>query len=135
MDRLVQGLTNLVSNAIKFAPAKSTVQVTVTDAHACVRFAVANQGPGIAEADLPRLFRRFQQLDGSDNRKRGGTGLGLAISKAIVEQHGGRIDVESEPNVLSTFWFDIPVARSRVRTRIRVRRTVACTPASECCRI
>jgi PAS domain S-box-containing protein len=113
-DRLVQVLTNLVSNAIKFAAPKSAVRLTVTDGDpgtsARVRFAVENEGHGIAVADIPRLFRRFQQLDGADNRRRGGTGLGLAISKAIVEQHGGQIGVVSEPDARTTFWFEIPIA-------------------------
>jgi signal transduction histidine kinase len=70
-----------------------------------VRFAVHNPGPGIAPQDLPRLFGRFQQLDGSDRRRHGGTGLGLAIAKAIVEQHNGTIGVESDPAAGTTFWF------------------------------
>lgn len=55
------------------------------------------------------IFEKFQQLDRDDGRRRGGTGLGLTISKAIVEQHGGSIGVESEPGGGSTFWFDLPV--------------------------
>jgi signal transduction histidine kinase len=54
---------------------------------------------------MPRLFGRFQQLDGSDRRRHGGTGLGLAIAKAIVEQHEGTIGVESDPDAGTTFWF------------------------------
>jgi signal transduction histidine kinase len=59
---------------------------------------------------MGRLFSRFQQIDGSDARRRGGTGLGLTIAKAIVEQHGGTIGVESTPNIVTTFWFEIPIA-------------------------
>jgi PAS domain S-box-containing protein len=115
-DRVVQVLTNLVSNAVKFSPKEGTVRVTALDCAngdgtPMVRFTVENQGPGIVAADLLRLFRRFQQLDGSDSRRHGGTGLGLAISKAIVEQHGGRIGVESEPGVVTRFWFEMPVSR------------------------
>jgi PAS domain S-box-containing protein len=110
-DRIVQVLTNLLSNAIKFSPAGSAVEVEVHAISTMVRFAVHNDGPGIAAADRARLFARFQQLDSGDNRRRGGTGLGLAISKAIVEQHGGHIGVQSEPNVRTTFWFEIPMAR------------------------
>jgi PAS domain S-box-containing protein len=110
-DRILQVLTNLVSNAVKFAPTDSTVTVMaqtsiVTDK---VRFAVTNAGPGIAQSDIGRLFSRFQQIDGSDARRRGGTGLGLTIAKAIVEQHGGTIGVESVPNVATTFWFELPI--------------------------
>ena len=111
-DRILQVLTNLVSNAVKFAPTDSTVTIVartnVTGDK--VRFAVTNAGPGIAPSDMGRLFSRFQQIDGSDARRRGGTGLGLTIAKAIVEQHGGTIGVESTPNVLTTFWFEIPIS-------------------------
>ena len=126
-DRVMQVLTNLLSNAIKFAPAGSTIEISATDQdavaapdperreprppdaeQAVVRFAVENPGPGIAPAEMDRLFRRFQQLDSSDTRRRGGTGLGLAISKAIVEQHGGAIGAESEPGK-TVFWFELPV--------------------------
>ncbi|HZS61378.1 MAG TPA: ATP-binding protein [Gemmatimonadaceae bacterium] len=111
-DRILQVLTNLVSNAVKFAPTDTTVTVTA-QTHVLgdrVRFSVANAGQGIAASDMGRLFSRFQQIDGSDARRRGGTGLGLTIAKAIVEQHGGTIGVESTPNVLTTFWFEIPIA-------------------------
>jgi len=104
-DRLIQVLTNLVSNAIKFSPAAATVTVSITAVDHGVRFAVHNPGPGIAPHDMPRLFGRFQQLDGSDRRRHGGTGLGLAIAKAIVEQHEGTIGVESDPDAGTTFWF------------------------------
>ena len=62
---------------------------------------------------MKRLFGKFQQLDGSDRRQRRGTGLGLAISKAIIEQHGGRIGVQSQVGVGSTFWFELPVPMAR----------------------
>jgi signal transduction histidine kinase len=104
-DRLIQVLTNLVSNAIKFSPAAATVTVSITAVEHGVRFAVHNPGPGIAPHDMPRLFGRFQQLDGSDRRRHGGTGLGLAIAKAIIEQHEGTIGVESDPDAGTTFWF------------------------------
>ncbi|HWZ60321.1 MAG TPA: CHASE3 domain-containing protein [Gemmatimonadaceae bacterium] len=114
-DRIIQVLTNLVSNAIKFAPPDTVVAIAATcqtgEAQERVRFAVTNEGPGIQPTDVGRLFTRFQQLDGSDARHRGGTGLGLAISKAIVEQHGGAIGVHSEPGVATTFWFELPATR------------------------
>jgi PAS domain S-box-containing protein len=116
-DRVVQVLTNLLSNAIKFSPGGSTVDVSVIEttggAEPAVRFEVSNEGTGISAVDRGRLFQKFEQLDASDTRRRGGTGLGLAISKAIVDQHGGRIGVESEPNVRTTFWFELPQRRRR----------------------
>jgi PAS domain S-box-containing protein len=115
-DRLIQVLTNLVSNALKFAPEESTVAVHATESGAGgARITVEDAGPGIQPELLDRLFKKFQQLDGSDTRARGGTGLGLAISRTIVEQHGGRIGVSSEPGKGSEFWFEIPVASSAHR--------------------
>ncbi|MFP2933929.1 ATP-binding protein, partial [Pyxidicoccus sp. 3LG] len=111
-DRLIQVLTNLVSNAVKFSPRGAPVTVRVKEeADGRVRFSVVDQGPGIPPEQRSRLFGRFQQLDGSDTRSKGGTGLGLAISQAIVDQHGGRIDVESEPGKGSTFTFTLEVAK------------------------
>jgi signal transduction histidine kinase len=119
-DRMVQVLTNLVSNAIKFATPGSEVRVGIGRDVGVVRIAVTNIGDGIAGSDLPRLFGRFQQLDGSDARRHGGTGLGLAIAKAIIEQHAGRIGVESErrPGGETTFWIEVPISRSSVGARV-----------------
>jgi PAS domain S-box-containing protein len=119
-DRMVQVLTNLVSNAIKFATPGSEVRVAISRDVGIVRIAVTNVGEGIAATDLSRLFARFQQLDGSDARRHGGTGLGLAIAKAIVEQHGGRIGVESDRRAggETTFWIEVPVSRSSLGARV-----------------
>ncbi|HEX5753429.1 MAG TPA: response regulator [Archangium sp.] len=111
-DRLIQVLTNLVSNAIKFSPPDSQVVVRAArDARGQVRFSVVDQGPGIPLDQRGRLFGKFQQLDSSDTRTKGGTGLGLAISQAIVEQHGGRIEVHSEPGHGATFTFSLTALR------------------------
>ncbi len=111
-DRLIQVLTNLVSNAIKFSPPDSQVEVRAArDARGQVRFSVVDQGPGIPLDQRARLFGKFQQLDSSDTRIKGGTGLGLAISQAIVEQHGGRIEVHSEPGHGATFTFSLAALR------------------------
>jgi CheY-like chemotaxis protein len=112
-DRLIQVLTNLVSNAIKFSPEKGVVTVRAArEARSSVRFEVVDQGPGIPLEKRARLFGKFQQLDSSDTRSKGGTGLGLAISQAIVEQHGGRIEVQGEPGQGSTFTFSLPMVKS-----------------------
>lgn len=111
VDRIVQVLTNLVSNAIKFSPRGGEVMVRVLRTPGGeVRFAVHDQGPGIAQDKLRKLFSRFSQLDSSDGRARTGTGLGLAICKAIVEEHDGDIGVESRMNEGSMFFFDLAVA-------------------------
>jgi PAS domain S-box-containing protein len=110
-DRVIQVLTNLVSNAVKFSPANGQVKVRVTDSASKpgrLRAEVSDQGPGIPEDKLGLLFGRFQQIDSSASRKKGGTGLGLAICKAIAEQHGGAIGVASHAGEGSTFWFELP---------------------------
>ncbi len=108
--RITQVVTNLLSNAIKFSPSDGAIELRVREADGMVRVEVTDRGEGIAPRDLPKLFRKFQQVDSSSTRKVGGTGLGLVISKGIVEQHGGTIGVESELGEGSTFWFTLPVA-------------------------
>ena len=109
-DRVTQVLTNLISNAIAFSPAGATVEVTATARGGRAHVSVRDTGPGIPAEMRALLFGKFQQLDGSDARRKSGTGLGLAISKAIVELHGGTIGVDSEPGRGSTFWFELPLA-------------------------
>ncbi|MFB2923556.1 MULTISPECIES: PAS domain S-box protein [Aerosakkonema] len=107
-DRIIQTLVNLVSNAIKFSPAHSTVTLSVQEQADRVLFQVKDQGRGIPADKLEAIFGRFQQVDASDSRQKGGTGLGLAICKSIVQQHGGRIWVESVPGQGSNFYFTLP---------------------------
>ena len=110
--RLAQVLLNLVGNAIKFTEAGSVRIAAHRDGDAFV-VAVADTGPGIAEADRQRIFEEFQQADSSSTRKKGGTGLGLSIARRIVELHGGRIWVESTVGRGSTFSFRVPVRVER----------------------
>ena len=107
-DRLMQTLTNLISNAIKFSPRGGTVSVTVEASGEEVVFRVRDEGRGIPPDKLEAIFGRFQQVDASDSRDKGGTGLGLAICRTIVEQHGGRIWAESTFGAGSTFFFTVP---------------------------
>lgn len=108
-DRLVQVLTNLVDNAIKFSPEGGTVRVSARlGEDGLARFAVSDSGPGIPSDKRASLFQKFHQLDASDSRRKGGTGLGLAICKAIVEQHGGHIDVVTGEAGGATFYFTLP---------------------------
>ena len=108
--RVTQVVTNLLSNAIKFSPPGGSVRVEATAGEGVLRVSVRDHGDGIAAKDLPKLFRKFQQIDSGSTRKVGGTGLGLVICKGIVEQHGGRIGVESAPGEGSLFWFTLPAA-------------------------
>ena len=108
-DRIIQTLINLLSNAIKFSPPNSTVTLNVSSLPDRVLFQVKDQGRGIPADKLETIFGRFQQVDASDSRQKGGTGLGLAICRRIVQQHGGRIWVESELGKGSTFYFTLPM--------------------------
>ncbi len=108
-DRLIQVLTNLVSNACKFSPRGDAVDVAVTRGPTGVRVSVADHGPGIAEDFRGRVFQKFAQADASDTRKKGGTGLGLSISKAIVEKHGGYMGFDTEMGRGTTFYFELPI--------------------------
>lgn len=107
--RLSQVLANLLGNALKFTPPKGSVQIEVVAHEGEVRFSVADTGPGIPEPQRAHVFEQFWQADRKDRR---GAGLGLAICKGIVEAHGGRIWVESEPGRGSTFRFTVPAARA-----------------------
>ncbi|MFB2967650.1 PAS domain-containing protein [Aerosakkonema sp. BLCC-F183] len=107
-DRIIQTLVNLIGNAIKFSPSGTTVTLSVQEQAERVLFQVKDQGRGIPADKLETIFGRFQQVDASDSRQKGGTGLGLAICKSIVQQHGGRIWVESVPGQGSNFYFTLP---------------------------
>jgi signal transduction histidine kinase len=106
--RLTQVLINLVGNAIKFTDA-GEVAIKADANNGSFYVSVRDTGPGISAADQAKLFQEFQQADNAITRKKGGTGLGLAISKRIIEMHGGRIWVESQPGQGSTFTFTLPV--------------------------
>lgn len=107
--RLVQILTNLLSNAYKYTPEGGHIRVTAEPADGCVRFSVADTGIGIAPEDQERLFTKFFRSQDPAVRSVPGTGLGLAITKSLVELQGGRIWVQSQPGVGSTFTFTMPV--------------------------
>ncbi len=112
-DRILQTLTNLLSNAIKFSPAGGTVWLTVERQGDQVMFQVRDQGRGIPADKLDSIFERFQQADIADAREKGGTGLGLAICRSIVQQHEGRIWVESTLHAGSTFFFTLPTLKEQ----------------------
>ena len=106
-DRIIQVLTNLISNAVKYSPDGAVVRLRGRRAAGVIRLEVEDAGPGIPADQLARLFQRFQQVGDAAQRKPG-TGLGLAISRSIVEAHKGRIGVESTPPTRTIFWFEIP---------------------------
>jgi signal transduction histidine kinase len=112
-DRIEQVITNLLSNAVKFSPVKEDVVVEIIPVDDWVQCSVIDKGSGIPEKDLKRIFGKFQQL--SEGRKRGGTGLGLAITQALVEEHGGKIWVESVLGQGSRFIFRLPAMAPQIQ--------------------
>ncbi|MCL2677831.1 MAG: response regulator [Clostridiales bacterium] len=115
--RLSQVITNLLSNAVKFTPKGGKITLSVEESErredaSTVRFSIADTGIGMTSEQVSRLFNAFEQADGSVSRKYGGTGLGLVISKSIIEKMGGRIWVESEFGVGSTFSFEVNLERA-----------------------
>jgi two-component system sensor histidine kinase VicK len=118
-ERILQVLSELISNAIKFSPPHTMIKLTAQPAgqneesgsdEVCI--VVEDQGPGIPAEKLDMIFERFQQGDASDTRALGGTGLGLAICRRIVQRHGGRIWAESEPGKGSRFLFTLPLGKT-----------------------
>lgn len=119
---LQSALSNLVVNAVRYTPAGGTVTVrwTVLDGRDPARgaagegeFSVQDTGPGIAPEHIPRLTERFYRVDRSRSRESGGTGLGLAIVKHVLQRHGGRLRIESQPGAGSTFTLVLPAERLR----------------------
>lgn len=109
-DRLIQVLSNLLSNALKFSPVGRHVSVLATNDDRAARISVKDSGAGIPENDLPRVFDRFWQAEPAS--KAGGAGLGLSICRGIVEAHGGRIWAASKVDRGTTFHFTVPFADS-----------------------
>ncbi len=107
-DRFRQIMLNLLSNAIKYTNPPGTVLIQVERAGDKVRFGVIDTGVGIDEAELPLVFERFYRTDKSRHSSTGGAGLGLNLAKAMVEQHGGKIWIESQPGVGTKVWFTMP---------------------------
>jgi PAS domain S-box-containing protein len=106
-DRILQVLTNYLSNAAKFSPRGGTVEVAVIRREGRVTVSVADRGRGIPPEFQQRIFEKFAQADASSTRQKGGTGLGLSISKAIVERHGGKVWFETEAGVGTVFFFEL----------------------------
>jgi signal transduction histidine kinase len=105
VERVVQAMSNLVGNALKFVERGGTIRLACADEGTHLRFAVTDSGPGIAPAQLERLFEKFWQSRRNDRR---GVGLGLTIARGIVEAHGGRIWADSRVGEGSTFYFTLP---------------------------
>lgn len=111
-------VSNLIANAVKYSPDNTRVGVGVRSAKGFVEIAITDQGVGIPEADLDRVFERFYRVDPARSRATGGTGLGLAIVKHVVGNHGGDVRVWSQPGKGSTFTIRLPEADSELTTAL-----------------
>lgn len=107
-DRTIQVLINFLSNAIKFTPTKSTITVGATQLFGATRFEVTDEGPGIPDDQVEKLFSKFSQLDQPEEVKKLGSGLGLYICKMLIEAHSGKLGYQPGTSGGSCFWFEIP---------------------------
>ncbi len=107
--RMRQVVDNLISNAVKYSPAESTIYVRANRVNDYWHISVRDEGPGLTPEDHSRLFQDFARLSARPTGGESSTGLGLAISRRVVEAHHGQIGVETEPDQGATFWFTIPV--------------------------
>jgi signal transduction histidine kinase len=107
--RLRQILNNLLSNALKFTPEGGRVSLVLHQVESQLELAVSDTGIGIAQENLPRLFTKFYQVEGSHTRQYKGTGLGLAITKGLVEAHHGSIRAESKLGLGTTIRIRLPL--------------------------
>lgn len=112
-DRIEQVIVNILSNAIKYTDEKGRVDVDIISGQNCVQIVISDNGVGIPEKDLPRVFERFFRVDKSRTGKMGGTGLGLAISKQIVDSHGGAMSIESKFGRGTTVSVSLPMSKNR----------------------
>lgn len=107
-DRMTQVLNNLISNALRYAPQNSRITLEAAEQKEIVQIVISDQGPGIPEGDLERIFHRFFRVDKSRQRREGGSGLGLAIARQIVEQHSGRLFARNVEGGGTSFVIELP---------------------------
>ncbi len=111
-DQLIAAVHNLVENAINYSPENTKVSVTSAINNGLVEISVSDQGIGIADSELGRIFERFYRVDPARSRATGGTGLGLSIVKHVALNHGGDVKVWSKEGVGSTFSILLPIAKN-----------------------
>jgi two-component system sensor histidine kinase SenX3 len=108
-DQLTMAFHNLIENAVNYSPVDTQVSISTSIEDGIITISIADQGIGIPEAEIERIFERFYRVDPARSRETGGTGLGLSIVKHIVSKHGGEISVWSSENVGSTFSIRLPI--------------------------
>jgi len=123
--RVVQVLTNMLDNAVKFSPRAGRVTLRAERRPDGLLFEVRDQGRGIPADKLEAIFERFRQVDASDSREKGGTGLGLAICRGLVAQHGGRIWAENAPEGGAVFRLVLPDRGAVVELQAELRQVDA----------
>mgnify|MGYP003347432736 FL=1 len=114
--QLVMAISNLIENAINYSPEQTTVNVVLRKVNDVAEISVSDQGVGIAEQDLERIFERFYRVDQARSRETGGTGLGLSIVKHVISNHGGDIQVWSVPGTGSTFTVLLPLTNKETES-------------------
>lgn len=109
-DKIAQVLINLISNAIKYSPAKSLINIEISKSDQNGMVSITDQGIGIAEKDHKKIFERFYRVEGKDEKHFSGFGIGLYLAHSIIERHGGKLTIQSTPQKGSTFTFSIPLS-------------------------
>ncbi|WP_345954591.1 PAS domain-containing sensor histidine kinase [Mucilaginibacter sp. PAMB04168] len=108
-DKIEQVINNFISNATKYSPPKTTIQIVCVTKGNYAHISVTDDGIGISGPDKEKLFDRFYRVEGQETKSISGFGIGLYICKEIIERHNGLIGVESIPGQGSTFWFTLPI--------------------------
>ena len=111
--QLVMAISNLIENAINYSPERTSVNVLLKRNDEIAEITISDQGVGIAEEDLDRIFERFYRVDSARSRDTGGTGLGLSIVKHVISNHGGDVQVWSVPGTGSTFTVLLPITQNK----------------------
>jgi len=113
-DKIIQVLTNITSNAMRFTPQGGTISISLSTDDKMGKIAIKDTGKGIRKEDIPKVFNRFSQLESIDHHSEG-TGLGMTISKSIIKRHGGKIWIESKLGKGTAVFFTLPQKKSRLK--------------------